>query len=197
MGRNTLRLLYSVSSPLLATEEIKINSAITTFPWSFSPQLYVSSAKGQPFQAWFKMCTHEKRRAKPHKSWRLKIYSFVKWAFLLCWMHTPLLRYGWSVVLGDVCMERADTSDIRGASEGTEILIMLICGTTQENGASIKILRRKAPPKEHDLWGGAGWISPDSGMWGCGEQTCPAALAYRQGLTPMLGLELTSFTETF
>lgn len=101
MDRNTLRLLSSVYSPSLTTEEIKINSAITPFSSSFSPQLYVSSAKGQSFQAWFKMCTHEKRRAKPHKSWMLKIYSSVKCAFLLCQIHTPLLRSGCSVVLQD------------------------------------------------------------------------------------------------
>lgn len=49
-------------------------------------------------------------------------------------------------------MERADTRDIRGANEGTEILVMLFHETTKENGASIKILRR-ATLKEHDLGG--------------------------------------------
>lgn len=32
MDRNTLRLFSSVYSPLLGTEEIKINSAVTPFP---------------------------------------------------------------------------------------------------------------------------------------------------------------------
>lgn len=50
-------------------------------------------------------------------------------------------------------MERADTSDIRGASEGTKILIMLFHETTKENGALIKILKRKATLKEQDLGG--------------------------------------------
>lgn len=39
------------------------------------------------------------------------------------WLFCAAVRY--------VCMERADTSDIRGANVGTEILIMLFYETTQ------------------------------------------------------------------